>query len=601
MKNVRHFTQRYIDWVIKLGRVKFSILGFLVLAAFALLTHIILSFIVIGRIDWESLGYSVIFGLISAPFAIYFFTVLVERLELSRQELAQLIRDKTDLMATISHELRTPLNGIVGLTRILLDTPLTDEQKNYLNTINVSAVSLGNIFNDVIDLEKIDSRKLELHKKETDFFSFINDINHMARFLAGQKNLTFELKTSTDLPHFLLIDATRLNQILWNLIGNAIKFTEKGKVTLNVQRLSPNGFQFSVSDTGQGIPRNELAKIFGMYYQVESKHKAAGSGIGLSISKNIANLMNGNLTVSSELDKGSTFILTIEAEPLDELHTMTAISIVSHLNILLVEDIELNILVAKALLEKLGHHVDVAMTGGEAINKFEQNNYDLVLLDIQLPDMSGFEVAHFLRRRYEAGIYDYLPPLVALTANVIQDKSVFQAEGMDDVLRKPLSVTALTECLAQYFDDSVVPTEKSSKNQLESAVKFEQDLDSTYAEDIDFNHIYELTAMIGRAAYSRNLIHYQQARNEELDLRLVYEQFLAQQDERMKERLCQTAHKLKGAAGSIGLRKVQLLADHIQHGETTDWQVNLSGWMTELETTEERSLQYLQSRIVKFE
>ena len=214
MKNVRHFTQRYIDWVIKLGRVKFSVLGFLILAAFALLTHIILSFIVVGKIHWESLGYSIIFGLISAPFVIYFFTVLVERLELSRQDLAQLIRDKTDFMATISHELRTPLNGIVGLTRILLDTPLTDEQKNYLNTINVSAVSLGNIFNDVIDLEKIDSRKLELYKKETDFFSFINDINHIAQFLAGQKNLTFELKTSSDLPHFLLIDATRLNQIL---------------------------------------------------------------------------------------------------------------------------------------------------------------------------------------------------------------------------------------------------------------------------------------------------------------------------------------------------------------------------------------------------
>lgn len=601
MKNVRHFTQRYIDWVIKLGRVKFSVLGFLILAAFALLTHIILSFIVVGKIHWESLGYSIIFGLISAPFVIYFFTVLVERLELSRQDLAQLIRDKTDLMATISHELRTPLNGIVGLTRILLDTPLTDEQKNYLNTINVSAVSLGNIFNDVIDLEKIDSRKLELYKKETDFFSFINDINHIAQFLAGQKNLTFELKTSPDLPHFLLIDATRLNQILWNLISNAVKFTEKGKVTLNIQRLSANGFQFSVSDTGQGIPRDELTKIFGMYYQVENKHKAAGSGIGLSISKNIANLMNGNLTVSSELGKGSTFVLTIEAEPLAEFHATSATPVISNLNVLLVEDIELNILVTKSLLEKLGHHVDVAMSGKEAIDKFERHDYDLVLLDIQLPDMSGFEVAHFLRRNYEYGVYDYLPPLVALTANVMQDKSVFQVKGMDDVLRKPLSVTALMECLTQYFDDSTIAAEKSSQDQVKSAVKFEQDFDPAYAEDIDFSHINELTAVIGRAAYRQNLAHYRQARHAELDIRSVYQQFCAQPDAQMKERLCQAAHKLKGAAGSLGLHKVQRLADHIQHGEAADWEAKLSARMAELDTAENRSLQYLQNWIAEVE
>ena len=184
MKNVRNFTQQYIDWVIKLGRVKFSLLGFIIIAVLALFTHIFLSLIAIGQIHWQSLLYAIIFGLISAPFVIYFFTVLVERLELSRLDLEKSMQNKTVLLETNSHELRTPMNGIVGLSQMLLDTDLTDEQRSYLKTISMSALSLGHIFNDIIDVEKIDGQRIELYLQETDFYRFINDINNVGKLMA---------------------------------------------------------------------------------------------------------------------------------------------------------------------------------------------------------------------------------------------------------------------------------------------------------------------------------------------------------------------------------------------------------------------------------
>lgn len=221
MKNIKYFTQKYVDWVIRLGRLRFSILGVIVLAILALCTQALLSLFIIGEVYWVDMIRSVVFGLISALFVIYFFTVLVEKLERSRLGLAKMVenlrkevservlaekklsialdniektsRDKTRLMATISHELRTPLNGIIGLSRILLDEKLTETQQNYLKTIHVSAISLGHIFSDIIDLEKIDARRIELNAKAVELNSFLNDISNVARLLAQQKNSLFNL------------------------------------------------------------------------------------------------------------------------------------------------------------------------------------------------------------------------------------------------------------------------------------------------------------------------------------------------------------------------------------------------------------------------
>ena len=404
MKNIKQFgsfARRYVDWVVRLGKIRFSILGVLILAILALCTQMVLSLIFVGTIYWQDLLRSIVFGMISAPFVIYFFTLLVEKLERSRQALSRSVvklqnevqerllaekrlsaaldkvekisRDKTTLMTTISHELRTPLNGIIGLSRILLEEQPTARQSSYLRTINSSAISLSHIFSDIIDLEKIDARRIELNRKETDLYALLNDISNFAVLIAGEKHLEFRLICPPTLPNWLMLDGVRLSQILWNLITNAVKFTPQGSVTLSIEQTAEDEFAIRVTDTGIGIAEADLEKVFELYYQVDSHHyKSLGSGIGLSISKTIAQLMGGDLTVSSELGKGSTFSLTFKAKEAQQ-PVESGNKVPLKLRILLVEDIEVNIVVAKSLLQKLGYQIDVAMTGAEAIQKFEEN------------------------------------------------------------------------------------------------------------------------------------------------------------------------------------------------------------------------------------
>lgn len=382
-------------------------------------------------------------------------------------------RDKTTFISTISHELRTPLNGIVGLSRILLDTELTAEQEKYLKTIHVSAVTLGNIFNDIIDMDKMERRKVQLDNQPVDFTSFLADLENLSALQAQQKGLRFNLEPTLPLPHQVITDGTRLRQILWNLISNAVKFTQQGQVTVRVRYDEGDMLHFEVEDSGIGIPQDELDKIFAMYYQVKDSHggkPATGTGIGLAVSRRLAKNMGGDITVTSEQGKGSTFTLTIHApsvaEEVDDAFDEDDMPLPA-LNVLLVEDIELNVIVARSVLEKLGNSVDVAMTGKAALEMFKPGEYDLVLLDIQLPDMTGLDISRALTKRYPR---EDLPPLVALTANVLKDKQEYLNAGMDDVLSKPLSVPALTAMIKKFWDtqddeESTVTTEENSKSE----------------------------------------------------------------------------------------------------------------------------------------
>ncbi|RMW86384.1 ATP-binding protein [Aggregatibacter aphrophilus] len=599
MKNIKHFARRYVDWVVRLGKIRFSILGVAVLAVLALCTQIILSVIFVGKIYWQDLFRSIVFGMISAPFVIYFFTLLVEKLEHSRLALSHSVenlqkeiderllaekrlsaaldkvekisRDKTTLMTTISHELRTPLNGIIGLSRILLEEQPTERQRNYLKTINSSAVSLSHIFSDIIDLEKIDARRIELHSKEMDFYALLNDISNFALLMAEEKRLEFHLDCPPTLPNWLMLDGVRLNQILWNLITNAVKFTQQGSVTLSVEQTTENEFAIRVTDTGIGIDEADLEKIFELYYQVNSnRNKSLGSGIGLSISKAIAQLMGGDLTVTSEIGQGSTFLLTFKAEeafrPSDEDSKLPL-----KLNILLVEDIEVNVVVAKSLLEKLGYQIDVAMTGAQAIEKFEQNYYDLVFLDIQLPDMSGFDIANYLRQNYENGIYDFLPPLIALTANVVQKKEEYLAQGMDDVIHKPLSLDELNQCLFDYFGEEITQFELTETKQPQ------------VSSDFDTKMLTELVEMLGVNFVQENLTLFEQTMDGYIiELQQAYRAYL--QDPELQTNVLSSAHKIKGALASVGLKRLQEIASQAQNAETEQWQDNIANWVNLLAT-----------------
>ncbi|MFG3959369.1 aerobic respiration two-component sensor histidine kinase ArcB [Escherichia coli] len=494
-------------------------------------------------------------------------------------------RDKTTFISTISHELRTPLNGIVGLSRILLDTELTAEQEKYLKTIHVSAVTLGNIFNDIIDMDKMERRKVQLDNQPVDFTSFLADLENLSALQAQQKGLRFNLEPTLPLPHQVITDGTRLRQILWNLISNAVKFTQQGQVTVRVRYDEGDMLHFEVEDSGIGIPQDELDKIFAMYYQVKDSHggkPATGTGIGLAVSRRLAKNMGGDITVTSEQGKGSTFTLTIHApsvaEEVDDAFDEDDMPLPA-LNVLLVEDIELNVIVARSVLEKLGNSVDVAMTGKAALEMFKPGEYDLVLLDIQLPDMTGLDISRELTKRYPR---EDLPPLVALTANVLKDQQEYLNAGMDDVLSKPLSVPALTAMIKKFWDtqddeESTVTTEENSKAEaLLDIPMLEQ-----YLELVGPKLITD-----GLAVFERMMPGYVS----------VLESNLTAQD---KKGIVEEGHKIKGAAGSVGLRHLQQLGQQIQSPDLPAWEDNVGEWIEEMKEEWRHDVEVLKAWVAK--
>lgn len=494
-------------------------------------------------------------------------------------------RDKTTFISTISHELRTPLNGIVGLSRILLDTELTAEQGKYLKTIHVSAVTLGNIFNDIIDMDKMERRKVQLDNQPVDFTSFLADLENLSALQAQQKGLRFNLEPTLPLPHQVITDGTRLRQILWNLISNAVKFTQQGQVTVRVRYDEGDMLHFEVEDSGIGIPQDELDKIFAMYYQVKDSHggkPATGTGIGLAVSRRLAKNMGGDITVTSEQGKGSTFTLTIHApsvaEEVDDAFDEDDMPLPA-LNVLLVEDIELNVIVARSVLEKLGNSVDVAMTGKAALEMFKPGEYDLVLLDIQLPDMTGLDISRELTKRYPR---EDLPPLVALTANVLKDKQEYLNAGMDDVLSKPLSVPALTAMIKKFWDtqddeESTVTTEENSKSEaLLDIPMLEQ-----YLELVGPKLITD-----GLAVFEKMMPGYVS----------VLESNLTAQD---KKGIVEEGHKIKGAAGSVGLRHLQQLGQQIQSPDLPAWEDNVGEWIEEMKEEWRHDVEVLKAWVAK--
>ncbi|MFD2179922.1 aerobic respiration two-component sensor histidine kinase ArcB [Veronia pacifica] len=479
-------------------------------------------------------------------------------------------RDKTAFISTISHELRTPLNGIVGLSRMLLESKLNDEQRGYMRTVHVSAITLGNIFNDIIDLDKSDRSRLELLPQPLDLPDFITEIENISGLMAEQKGLRFSLDRLTPLVGQIDVDATRLRQVLWNLVGNAVKFTKEGCVNVMVSCDvidEKAELTFEIEDSGIGIPETEIDKIFAMYYQVqqgEDNLHAVGTGIGLAVSRKLIRLMGGDITVVSEQGEGSTFTVTLPVPVIEvpETEENADLPNVVPLNILLVEDIELNITVASNLLESMGHSVTVARCGKEALETFDAKSFDLLLLDIQLPDMTGFDIATTLRQSGKT-----LPPLVALTANVIKDKNHYTEQGMDDAISKPINVKVMDQVIRRF---AKVTTEEIV---VAEEVKRPPGVEDTL---LDLEMLTSYVDIVGAEPVLQSIVMFEELMPEYIK---ILDSNMAAKDQ---EGITSEAHKIKGAAGSIGLKHIQKIAQKAQSPELPAWWENIGDWVDEI-------------------
>lgn len=375
-------------------------------------------------------------------------------------------RAKSEFLATMSHEIRTPMNAVIGSAGLLLDADLTTDQRDLIETIRTSGDALLSIINDILDLSKIEGGKLELECQPFDLQSCIEDSLELMAQRASEKGLDMSYWMDENAPKAIIGDPTRLRQILVNLLNNAVKFTEKGEIRLSVEsRMWEKSCEihFAVKDTGIGIPAESLGKIFQSFSQVDSSttRKYGGTGLGLAISRKLVELMGGRIWVESIFGKGSTFHFTIRAEPTTN-EFAEARRTYSHIKaniqaaqdhpirILLAEDNLVNQKVMLRMLKKIGHRADVAANGLEVLKAIEMVPYDVILMDVQMPEMDGIAATEEIRRRW----HDKGPKIIAITAYALAgDKEKCLEVGMNDYISKPVKIDELKATLERVLFD----------------------------------------------------------------------------------------------------------------------------------------------------
>lgn len=362
---------------------------------------------------------------------------------------------KTQFLANMSHEIRTPMNGVVGMINLIDESDLSKQNKSYLETLKTSSEQLMDVINNILDYSKIEAGKMGLEIIDFNLHQNLHETLNIFQASAKNKNISLELQINEEVPSYIASDPVRLKQIISNLISNAIKFTDKGKVKILVNMIDDK-LNIEVHDTGIGMDPYAVNNLFQSFTQADSSitRKFGGTGLGLSISQALIQLLNGTITVKSELGKGSIFLInfpiTLANTPqasdsdkqIENLFDQTP-----KMNILLVEDNLVNQKLSFNILKKLGHQVEIANDGLEAIIAVKEVKYDLVLMDIQMPNMDGITATRKIREE----IHSDKLTIIALTANAFeQDKKACLDAGMNDFLSKPIKTSLLKEMLFKY-------------------------------------------------------------------------------------------------------------------------------------------------------
>lgn len=405
--------------------------------------------------------------------------------QLATKNAEEAVKSKQQFLSNMSHEIRTPMNAIIGFTKVILKTDLTAKQKEYLTAIKLSGDALIVLINDILDLAKVDAGKMIFEKVPFKLNLSIVAMLHLFETKIQEKNLKLITHYDTKIPEVLIGDPVRLHQIILNLVSNAVKFTNKGKITVSADLQAETDekvrIKFAISDTGIGINDAKIGKIFENFQQATSGTSRifGGTGLGLAIVKQLVEAQKGSIEVKSEIGKGSTFSFYLEfqkthmaavLEPeIVELNTD-----IKDTKILVVEDMELNQLLMKTLLDDFGFECDLAANGKIAIEKMNEKNYDIILMDLQMPEMNGFEATEYIRQTLKSDI-----PIIALTADVTTvDVAKCKAVGMNDYISKPVDERLLYSKLIGLIRKPVLIIEqKGMGNQKTEIVKY---VDMTY-------------------------------------------------------------------------------------------------------------------------